>query len=135
MAPEAWAYGLRNPFRNSFDRLTGDFYIADVGQGTKEEIDFEPVNRVGNENYGWPLREGKGANPAPGIGGPQPADGVDPIYDYAHGTGPLQGDAVIGGYVYRGSLLGRTAGTYIFGDNVSGRISACAHTSMRRLAT
>jgi len=115
--PEIWDYGLRNPFRNSFDRVTGDFYIADVGQGAKEEINFEPANDPGGVNYGWRLREGSG--PTPGVGGDRPADNRDPAYDYVNASGA----AVIGGYVYRGSFLdGIEDGTYFFADAVKRRI-------------
>ncbi len=115
---EIWSYGLRNPYRASFDRDTGNLWIADVGQGAREEIDFEPANRTGVPNYGWRLREGNIQTPTSGIGGPPPANYVAPVYDYTHGSGSLQGNAVIGGYVYRGpdpSLQG----TYFFGDEVS----------------
>ena len=64
---EIWAYGLRNPFRDSFDRLTGDLWIGDVGQGQREEIDFQPASSTGAENYGWRLREGH--DPHSGVGG------------------------------------------------------------------
>lgn len=115
---EIWSYGLRNPYRASFDRDTGDLWIADVGQGAREEIDFEPANRTGVPNYGWRLREGNIQTPTAGIGGPPPANYVAPVYDYTHGNGAYQGNAVIGGYVYRGpdpSLQG----TYLFADEVS----------------
>jgi len=118
---EIWAFGLRNPWRGSFDRDTGDYYIGDVGQSTREEIDFEPAGSPGGRNYGWRLREGSIATPTGGVGGPQPPGGIDPIYDYLHGTGPDEGSSVIGGYVYRGpidSLRGR----YFFGDFVNPRI-------------
>jgi glucose/arabinose dehydrogenase len=115
---EIWSYGLRNPFRASFDRDTGDLWIGDVGQDTREEIDKQPANKTTVSNYGWRLREGNIQTPAGGIGGAIPANYVAPVYDYTHGFGSLQGKAVIGGYVYRGpdpSLQG----TYIFGDEVS----------------
>lgn len=119
-APEVWDYGLRNPYRDSFDRGSGAFYIGDVGQGTREEIDFEAASNAGGNNYGWRLREGKIATPKGGVGGDAPG-AVDPIYDYAHDTSPFGGVAVIGGYVYRGSLLKNIQGEYFFGD-LSGRI-------------
>ncbi len=121
---EIWSYGLRNPFRASFDRDTGDMWIADVGQDTREEIDFQPAsafNTTGQAtaaNYGWRLREGKIATPSGGVGGAAPAGAIEPVLDYGHGTGSLQGNAVIGGFVYRGpdpSLQG----DYIFADEVS----------------
>jgi hypothetical protein len=116
---EIWSYGLRNPFRASFDRDTADMWIGDVGQDTREEIDREPATRSHVSNYGWRLREGNIQTPTGGVGGAVPADYVAPVYDYAHGTGSLQGNAVIGGYVYRGpdpSLQG----AYFFADEVSG---------------
>ncbi len=113
---EIFVYGLRNPFRCAFDRATGDLYIGDVGQNVREEVDVVPAGTSG-ANYGWRLREGTIATPSGGVGGPQPLDGVNPIYDYAHGIDPFEGFSVIGGYVYRGpvpSLQGR----YFFADNV-----------------
>ena len=121
---EIWAYGLRNPFRASFDRGTGDLYIGDVGQNVCEEIDFQPAASPGGENYGWRLREGTIATPTGGVGGARPPGAIDPILDYSHfTTGELcsnpgagfTGVAVTGGYVYRGpvpSLIGR----YFFAD-------------------
>lgn len=112
---EIWAYGLRNPYRDSFDRQTGDFYLADVGQDTAEEIDLEPAPGAGGRNYGWRALEGAGDNP--GVADPAPADAVAPLYAYAHGT---LGQTVIGGYVYRGGAIPDLDGTYFFGDYVSG---------------
>src|SRR5262249_50014875 len=83
---EIWAFGLRNPWRGSFDRETGDYIIGDVGEDTREEIDFERAGSTGGRNYGWRLREGTIAMPVAGVGGPQPPGGVDPVYDYSHGT-------------------------------------------------
>jgi glucose/arabinose dehydrogenase len=113
---EIWSYGLRNPFRASFDRIKGDLWIGDVGQDNREEIDFQPVASTGGENYGWRLREGDIATP--GVGGAPPADYVPPIYSYTHAdtTVPpvsppdFRGNLVTGGYVYRGpdpSLQGK----------------------------
>lgn len=112
---EIWAYGLRNPYRNSFDRLTGDLYIGDVGQGAREEIDFERADFLGGANYGWRAREGKIDNSA--VSDPAPANAVDPIYDYPRS----QGASVIGGYVYRGPVA-ELQGRYLFGDYISERI-------------
>lgn len=126
---EIWAYGLRNPFRASFDRLTGDFYIGDVGQNTREEIDFQPAASSGGENYGWRLREGTIATPTGGIGGAQPSDGVDPVYDYLHGTGTDQGNSVTGGYVYRGPITSLN-GKYFFGDFQNERIWSIEHNGV-----
>jgi glucose/arabinose dehydrogenase len=116
---EIWAYGLRNPFRNSFDRDTGDLWIADVGQAQREEIDFQAAGRDGGENYGWRLREGNIQTPT--VGGPEPTGYVGPVYDYTHGSGTLQGNAVIGGYVYRGPDP-TLQGTYFFADEVSNNV-------------
>ena len=110
--PEIWAYGLRNPFRNSFDRATGTFFIGDVGQDTREEIDVQKAsNPRGGENYGWRVREGSIQNPAyPGV--PTPPGAVNPIFDYPHTVGQI----VIGGYVYRGQQIPQLRGSYVFAD-------------------
>jgi len=116
-APEVFAYGLRNPFRNSFDTATGNLMIADVGQGAREEIDVQKAaNPGGGENYGWRLREGLIATP--GVGGAKPPGAIDPILDYPHSvTGnQLGGVAVIGGYVYHGADVTTLGGKYVFGD-------------------
>ncbi len=97
---EIWAYGLRNPFRASFDRQTGDLWIGDVGQGQREEIDFQPANWAGGANYGWRLREG--LIQTPGVGGAKPPGNVDPVYDYNRDNDQFGGTVVSGGYVYRG---------------------------------
>jgi glucose/arabinose dehydrogenase len=115
--PEIWARGLRNPWRFSFDRATGDLWIADVGQGDWEEIDFQPATSVGGENYGWRRMEGTHCyNPPSGCN-----DGtlVLPLIEYGHTGGAC---SVTGGYVYRGAQYPRLAGTYIYGDYCSGRI-------------
>jgi glucose/arabinose dehydrogenase len=116
---EIWAYGLRNPWRNSFDRLTGDLYVADVGQGAREEINFQPAGSGGGENYGWRLREGTIATP--GVGGAKPPGSVDPIYDYPHDASPSGGFSVTGGYVYRGPIQA-LEGHYFFADYVSQQV-------------
>lgn len=117
---EIWVYGLRNPWRASFDRETGDLYIGDVGQASREEIDLQPAGSPGGENYGWRLREGTIATPA-FPQDPAPPGAIDPIYDYAHGSGPFQGRAVTGGYVYRGPSAA-LRGHYFFADFASGEI-------------
>jgi glucose/arabinose dehydrogenase len=119
---EIWSYGLRNPYRDSFDRATGDLWIGDVGQGAREEIDFQPASSTGGENYGWRLREGTIQTPG-SVGGSRPPGNVDPIYDYQRGAmpppyGPFEGRTVIGGYRYRGPDPDLQGG-YIFGDYVS----------------
>ena len=118
---EIWSYGLRNPWRASFDRDNGDLYIADVGQNNREEVDFQPAASVGGENYGWRLREGTIATPTGGVGGAAPAGAVDPIYEYTHGGGASEGFSVTGGYVYRGPAAD-IQGHYFFADYVTDRI-------------
>jgi glucose/arabinose dehydrogenase len=117
---EIWAYGLRNPWRCSFDRQTNDLWIGDVGQGAREEIDFQPASSDGGENYGWRLREGSIQTPG-SVGGPAPAGAIEPIYDYSHGAGQFQGNSVTGGYVYRGPIAD-LQGKYFFGDYVTQKV-------------
>ena len=119
--PEIWAYGLRNPWRMSFDRLTGDLYIGDVGQDNYEETNLQIAGSRGGENYGWRLREGLEATPTENVGGLRPSDNVDPIYTYQQGTNNNEGFSVTGGYLYRGPVS-ELAGRYIFGDFAGGRI-------------
>lgn len=109
---EIYLYGLRNPFRSSFDRDTGDLYIGDVGQGAREEVDLIPAGYEGGMNLGWRLREGTIATP--GVGGGQPADGLNPIYDYVR-TGAFGGFSLTGGVVYRGPVAA-LQGNYFFAD-------------------
>ena len=117
-ADEIWAYGLRNAWRVSFDRLTGDLYLGDVGQNAVEEIDVIPAGQKGL-NFGWLPREGTIATP--NAGGPIPPGAVDPIYDYTHGSGSAQGFSVTGGYVYRGPIA-ELQGHYFFADFINPRI-------------
>ena len=119
--PEIYAYGLRNPWRCSWDRKTGDFYIGDVGQNAWEEIDFMPAGQGKGANYGWRLREGLIATPKKGVGGDKPKGAVDPIYVYDRGSGPRQGVSVTGGYVYRGPIKS-LQGKYFFADYANHRI-------------
>lgn len=124
VAPEIWALGLRNPFRNSFDRQTGDFWIADVGQGQREEINFEAGGDAGGHNYGWRLREGTIATP--GVGGNAPGL-TEPVFDYGHlGSPGGLGNSITGGYVYRGPSIADADGRYFFGDFISNRIFSFA---------
>lgn len=116
---EIWAYGLRNPWRCSFDRKTGDLWIGDVGQNHWEEINFMPADEGAGANYGWRLREGD--KETPGVGGRKPRGAVEPIYTYDHGTGSREGLSVTGGYVYRGSIR-ELQGRYIFADFQNRRI-------------
>ncbi|WP_198156992.1 PQQ-dependent sugar dehydrogenase [Aquincola tertiaricarbonis] len=114
---EIWASGLRNPYRNSFDRANGDFWIADVGQSTREEINLERAGTPGGRNYGWRALEGSGDNP--GVPDAPPAGAVGPLFDYGRANGD---GSIIGGYVYRGSFEQGLDGAYFYGDFVSGRI-------------
>jgi glucose/arabinose dehydrogenase len=111
---EIWAYGLRNPFRGSFDRANGDLWVGDVGQTAREEIDRQLGTSPGGENYGWRLREGTIQTPG-SVGGAKPPGNVDPVYDYPR-TGTFGGTVVTGGNVYRGpdpTLQGK----YFFADS------------------
>jgi glucose/arabinose dehydrogenase len=111
---EIFCFGLRNPFRDSFDRVTGALFIGDVGQLSREEIDVQkPSNPGGGENFGWRIREGFIQNPAY-PDDPPPPDAVDPIFDYSRTTGRT----IIGGYVYRGSRIPSLGGFYVFADYV-----------------
>ncbi|MCP5150994.1 MAG: PQQ-dependent sugar dehydrogenase [Chromatiales bacterium] len=113
---EIWAYGLRNPWRIAFDRLTGDLWIADVGQNQWEEVNLEPRGIAGGRNYGWNVMEGTHCF-APSSGCDQ-SGLVLPVIEYDHSLGC----SVTGGYRYRGSALPQRAGTYLFADYCSGRI-------------
>lgn len=113
--PEVWAYGLRNPWRFSFDSITGDLYIGDVGQNFWEEIDFLPANSPGGTNFGWSYMEGQHPydQDSPAAGGM-----IAPVAEYDHG----QGCSVTGGVVYRGAELPEWQGIYLYGDFCTGRI-------------
>jgi len=115
--PEIWALGLRNPWRFSFDRLTGDLYIGDVGQGAFEEIDFQPAGDPGGQNYGWNIMEGDSCYP-PGTVGCNSTGFTLPVFVYTH----VPECSVTGGHVYRGSAIPSLQGVYLFGDLCSGRI-------------
>jgi glucose/arabinose dehydrogenase len=111
---EVWAYGLRNPWRISFDRANGDLWIGDVGQGEWEEIDYFPAGSVSGANYGWSIMEGNHSydgDPQPGL--------LLPVAEYSHSSG--DGCSVTGGYVYRGSMP-EWNGIYIYGDYCSGKV-------------
>ena len=112
---EIWAYGLRNPWRFSFDRLAGGLYIADVGQDEWEEIDFVPAGAPGGMNFGWSYYEGMHVYQG------EPATGVIltwPVAEYSH----TEGCSVTGGYVYRGMALPEWQGVYFYGDYCSGMV-------------
>ncbi len=125
--PEIWAYGLRNPWRCSFDPQTGDLYIGDVGQNQIEEIDFQPAASPGGENYGWRIMEGtRCSDDSRADGNPPCSDPslVPPIHEYTHDLGV----SVTGGYVYRGADIGGLPGTYFFADYGSARIWSFRYT-------
>ena len=113
---EIWAYGLRNPWRMSFDKLTGDLFIGDVGQGAREEIDFQPAASDGGENYGWRVMEGSLCySPSSNC---NKSGKILPVAEYSHALGC----SVTGGYVYRGSTYLSMSGYYFYGDYCSGRL-------------
>ena len=114
-AREVWAYGLRNPFRNSFDPATGNLWIGDVGQGAVEEIDLMRPGD-GGANFGWPILEGTRT-----FRGGSTAGLVPPVAQYEHGGSTLQGDSVTGGYVYTGPVEA-LRGLYIFADFIEPNI-------------
>ena len=123
---EIWAYGLRNPWRPSFDQLTGDLYIADVGQDDLEEVNFQPASSDGGTNYGWRLREGTLATPTGSFGGPKPPGAIDPFYEYSQGNATNQGSSVTGGYVYNGPIES-LVGKYFLADYASNRVWSVQH--------
>jgi glucose/arabinose dehydrogenase len=116
--PEIWAYGLRNPWRFSFDKKTGDLWIGDVGQDRYEEIDRVPATQGRDAgkgvNFGWNRLEGD--HPYQGNA---PSDAVPPVYEISHDTGAC---AVVGGFVYRGTKIRDLQGDYLFSDNCDGTI-------------
>ncbi|RYD62627.1 MAG: hypothetical protein EOP83_14120, partial [Verrucomicrobiaceae bacterium] len=118
---EFWAVGFRNPWRFSFDSVTGDLWCGDVGGFSREE-----VNRViKGGNYGWIYKEGTGTGPWDDAGHPAPPAGftsIAPVYHYGHGSGILQGDSIIGGVVSRGGRVSSLYGKYIFGDYEDGHV-------------
>jgi glucose/arabinose dehydrogenase len=132
---EIWAFGLRNPWRFSFDRETGDLFIADVGQNMWEEIDFQPRASLGGENYGWRRMEGNHCfNPPSGCSDPS---FIAPILEYSHNDGSC---SVTGGYRYRGVRMPSLRGAYVYGDYCTGKIwmgtqSGSAWTSRLLLQT
>lgn len=113
--PEIWAYGLRNPWRISFDRATGDLFIADVGQNQWEEVNFQPASSTGGENYGWSIME---ANHCLSSNNCDQSGLVMPIFEYDHS----QGCSITGGYIYRGQLYPELTGNYFASDYCSGII-------------
>jgi glucose/arabinose dehydrogenase len=122
--PEVWAYGLRNPWRFSFDPATSDLWIGDVGQNRWEEIDHQPAG-AGGRNYGWDRREGRHE-----FEGERPDGAVDPVIEYGREGGAC---TVIGGYVYRGGRIPGLRGAYLYGDYCAGWVRA-ARVSGGRVA-
>lgn len=122
---EIWAYGLRNPWRFSFDRASGDMWIGDVGQGEWEEVNREPAESPGGLNYGWNVKEGRACYPAGEqceVTGEVLEDMTDPLAVYSHD----HGCSVTGGHVYRGRAFAELRGNYFFGDYCSGTLWAVA---------
>jgi glucose/arabinose dehydrogenase len=121
---EIWADGLRNPWRFSFDRSNGELWIADVGQGAREEVDFQPPTSNGGENYGWKVMEGAscaGSEACPAGTPPcHAAAFIDPVLEYNHNPHC----SITGGYVYRGAQVPQLLGAYVFGDLCSGAMWA-----------
>jgi glucose/arabinose dehydrogenase len=122
---EIWAYGVRNPWRFSFDRVTGDLYIADVGQGNWEEVDIQAADSTGGENYGWRAYEGLAVYRMADVD--EVPVHAEPVTVIAHdsGSATLRGACSIsGGYVYRGSAIPQLQGVYLFGDYCSDDVGA-----------
>ncbi len=122
--PEIWAYGLRNPWRFSFDRKTGDLFIGDVGQDAWEEVDVQAAGAAGGANYGWRLTEATHCyNPAVGCS----FAGITlPVAEYSHAGGNC---SITGGFVYRGRDFARLSGIYFYADYCSGRVWGLRQTS------
>ena len=125
---EIWALGLRNPWRFSFDRHTGDLWIGDVGQNSREEIDYEKYGGQGGINYGWDCREGSLSfnNPASECANLSLEDFVEPVYDYKLATR----NSVTGGYVYRGCKYPDLYGTYVYADFENGYFGGIRRDSL-----
>lgn len=121
---EIWAYGLRNPWRMSFDPATGDLWVGDVGQGAREEVDL--VTR--GANLGWPVFEGTRSNKNPT--GLPPGAFTPPVHDY----GRTDGASVTGGHVYRGSAVPALVGAYVYADFVSGNVWGLVHDGVQAVA-
>lgn len=128
-ADEIWAWGLRNPWRFSFDRCTGDLFIGDVGQNLFEEIDLQRAGTPGGVNWGW--NECEALHPYGGSGAICDSDAggfAPPIHEYAHNVSPF-GCSVTGGYRYRGSRQPELDGVYVFSDYCAGRIWGASENS------
>jgi glucose/arabinose dehydrogenase len=119
--PEIWDFGLRNPWRFSFDRSTGDLWIGDVGQNEWEEVDVEPAGSRGGVNYGWSWFEGDHPYHSSSAHGTPPAKAAKPVFEYDHSGGRC---AVTGGYVYRGADIPAVERAYLYADFCDGEIHA-----------
>jgi len=119
---EIWVYGLRNPWRFSFDRTTGDLYIGDVGQNAREEVDVQPAGSPGGENYGWNVMEGSVCYDAATCA----TQGlVLPVAEYTHG----EGCSITGGYVYRGTAVAALQGRYLYADYCGGWVRSFTYVT------
>lgn len=134
---EIWCHGLRNPWRASFDRVTGDLWIADVGASAREEVDFQPGTSPGGENHGWRCAEGT----LDGACGPTTGCGTTrtepPLFEYAHAAPPPPASnvcAVVGGVVYRGSEVPALRGQYLFTDHCGHAIWSLTQVGGQRKA-
>jgi len=114
---EIWAFGLRNPWRFSFDRQTSDLYLGDVGDDGWEEIDFQPASSNGGENYGWNIMEGSHCHMEENC---DDTGMTPPVWDYDHSLPPCS--SVTGGYVYRGAAFPGLQGIYFYGDFCRGQL-------------
>ena len=123
--PEIWALGLRNPWRFSFDRSTGDFYVADVGQNLYEEVDYQAGSSPGGENYGWNIMEGMHCYNAASC---DASVLTLPVAEYEHGPGDSIGCSITGGFVYRAPGNPGLQGIYFYGDYCQGRIWGLQYT-------
>lgn len=122
---EIWAFGLRNPWRFSFDRLTGDLFIADVGQNEWEEVNVQPASSPGGENYNWPCMEANHIYDA-GRGCDDYGASTNPQIEYAYQPNDSNGCSITGGFIYRGTQFPLLYGTYLYGDFCTGNIWAAA---------
>jgi len=122
--PELWNWGMRNPWRFSFDRANGNLYIADVGQNAWEEVDVQPASSSGGENYGWNKLEGTHCY---GGGGCSSTGMVPPVIEYNHDDGC----SITGGYVYRGTAIPAIAGTYFYSDYCEGWVRSFVYQGGR----
>ena len=121
---EIWAYGLRNPWRFTFDRSTGDLWIGDVGQNAFEEVDLQPATSIGGENYGWRRMEGFHCfSPSANCSDPS---FTPPIFEYPHALGAC---SITGGYRYRGTQTPSLKGAYLYADYCIGTIWATTQTN------